>query len=131
MVIGLETRWKDMEIDLLSLSECVQDFFKGKGFHVVANKSDNEYRIVVKPRVGHKVIENIYVNIIGGPNDFAVKFSAGSRSHVLTFLGSLMALLGGGTFAVRGFKSEEALDKLERDFRVFIAEKVWQLRRVI
>jgi hypothetical protein len=130
-VNGLETRWKDMNVDLLSLSECVQDFFKKKGFLVVANRLDNEYRIVVKPRVGDRVIENIYINIVGGPNDFIVKFSAGSRSHVLTLWGTLTAFLGGGTFAVRGFKSEEALDKLEGDFRVFIAEKVWQFRRVV
>lgn len=120
-----------MNVDLSKLSEYVQDFFSKEGFLVRVAKLNDEYRLVAKPKAYHKIIENIYINIVGSSNDFVVRFEAGSKSHIFTLLGSLMSFLGGGFFAVKGFKSEEALDKLEREFRVFIAEKVWQLRKVV
>lgn len=130
-VIRLEIRWKDMNVDLSKLSEYVQDFFRKEGFLVRVAKLNDGYQLVVEPRIYHKIIENIYINIVGSSNDFVVRFKAGSKSHSFTLWGNLMSFLGGGFFAVKGFKSGEALDKLEREFRVFIAEKVWQLRKVV
>jgi hypothetical protein len=126
----MEMEWKGMNVDLLELYDCIKGFFECRGFRVFGGKSNGEYHVVAIPMLHHKIVEKVQVNITGNPDDFTVKFVAGSSSHRMAFIGSLMAFIGGGFLAKKGFDSEETLDRLEKDFRVFISEKVWQLRRV-
>lgn len=124
----METEWKDMHVNLSKLSVSVQEFFTKKGFAVDASKSDGKFQILVKPKTQHKILERVQVSITGNSDDFSVKLSATSRSRGFMIFGALTALLGGGFFASKGLRSDETVEKFEKDFRVFIAEKVWELQ---
>lgn len=124
----METKWKDMHVDLAKLSASVQEYFAKKDFTADVSKSDEEFRILVKPKTHHKILERIQVTINGNPNSFSVKLSATTRSRSFIIFGTLTTLLGGGLFSSKGLKSDESLEKVEKDFRMFVAEKVWELR---
>jgi hypothetical protein len=126
----LETKWKGMHVNLSKLNASVQEFFTKKGFAVDAGKSDGKFQILVKPKTHHKILERIQVTITGNSEDFSVRLSATSRSRGFMIFGTVTALLGGGSFASKGLKSDETVEKLEKDFRIFIAEKVWELQNV-
>lgn len=127
IVITLEMRWEGMNTDLSRLSELIQDFFRKKEFKVTADKINNEYRIIANPRQFHGIIEKILITVSGSPSNFTVKMTATAKSRSLVLLGNLVSLFGFGFLAVKGHQSEENLEKLERELKVFIAEKVWQV----
>ena len=126
----MEMHWRNMNADLSKLCEFIKEFFRGKEFDVSVGKFDDHYRIVVKPRKLHEMVGNVLVIIEGEPNDFYVKMTLSNLSRSLTFLGSILSFLGFGFLAVKGYKSEEKFEKLEREFKAFIAEKVWKVSRI-
>ena len=105
----------------------IEGFFRDKGFAVKTLKLDGVYRIVVRPRKIHEIVGNIEVTIEGGAEDFCVRLLSPNISRLLIFLGSLFSFLGFGFLASRGYKSEENLDRLRREFKAFVAEKVWEV----
>lgn len=129
LILGvfMEDRWKNKNVDLSLLSDCIAQFFKEKNFAVFVRKSKRKYRIIATPRPFHKIAENINVNISGRPDDFLVKFIAGSHSRALVRHGALAALFGGGYLALKGFKSQEALEKLEKEYWIYVDKEIWQL----
>jgi hypothetical protein len=128
MATELETKWKDMHVDLSKLNASFQEYFTRKGFTVNTGKAGEEHVILVKPRSQHKIVERIQVTITGNSDDLSVRFLASSRSRGFMIFGTLTALLGGGLFASKGLKSDETIEKLEKDFREYVSEKVWELR---
>ena len=52
----METKWKDMHVNLSKLTVSVQEFFTKKGFAVDASKSDGKFQILVKPKTHHKIL---------------------------------------------------------------------------
>jgi len=89
--------------------------------------SEKEHHIIARPRQFHGIVEEINVYIIGEPEDFKVKFVAGSRSNAWIKLGTITSLLGGGVFLVKGLKSQEALEKLEKEFWDYVNKTAWSL----
>ncbi len=122
-----EMRWEKSNADLLRLSRLIEEFFWNKGFAVKTLKLDGVYRIVARPRKVHEIVGNIEVTIEGDAEDFCVRLLSSNSSRVFIFLGSLFSFLGFGFLASRGYKSEENLDKLRREFKAFVAEKVWEI----
>jgi len=123
----MEVQWKDRNIELSTLADCICQFFTERNFTVSLNNSNTNYVIVVKPRRSHKIAENIRISVKGKPNDFTVDFIAGSHSRALVILGTLTTFLGGGSFSLKGLKSKEALEKLERKFWAYLTEKICRL----
>lgn len=123
----MKDRWKDKNVDLSVLADCIVRFFAENLFAVSIAKSSGEYRIVARPKRFHGIAENIRVSVSGEPNDFSVKFTAGSHSRALVRYGTLTAILGGGYLSLKGLKSLEALEKLCKKFWKYVDEKVWQL----
>jgi len=123
----MEEHWKNGNVDLAALSEHIAKFFEHRGFTSYVKKSGKDYHIIAKPSLHLKMVENIHVFVNGQPNDFTVRLVAGVHSHKLTMYGNLATLLGGGFFALKGLKSEEAVEKLDREFRIYVAAKIRQL----
>lgn len=123
----MEDRWEDKNVDLSVLADCIARFFEENLFAASVDKSGGEYRIVARPKSSHRIAENIRVSVSGQPNDFSVKFIAGSHSRALVMYGNLTAFLGGGYLSLKGLKSLEALDKLDEKFWKYVDEKVWKL----
>jgi len=120
----MESRYTNRDVDLSLLSKWVERFFKKKGFSTIREEETGGYRIVAKPTYVHDVVGRITVPVSGNSNDFVVKFFSGMRSSVLTKYGGLTTLFGGGILFLRGIKSQEAEERLERNFWIYVDEKI-------
>lgn len=123
----MEDRYKGKNVDLSILSERIVRFFSEREFTASLHKKEESYVIVATPKTYHGIAENINVYVSGTPNDFSIKFEAGSHSRALVRFGNLVTLLGGGFLALKGLKSQDELDKLENNFWKYVDETVWHL----
>lgn len=122
----MESTYYDVEVDLESLSEIAEEFFKKKGFRTVRKEEYGEFRILIIPTHIHEIIGKITVTLSPNThqNSFVVKFFSGNRSDFLMKFGRLTTLFGGGIAYLRGVKSRESEEKLERKFWVYFEEKL-------
>jgi hypothetical protein len=121
---AMETSFVGRNVDLSLLGEWVERFFKNKEFKVAINKKAVGYTVTAGPTYVHEIVGNINVSVYGEPNDFVVRFIAGARSGLYKKFGLLTSLFGGGVLLMRGMKSEEAEEKVEKDFWVYVEEKI-------
>ncbi|MCW3980508.1 MAG: hypothetical protein NWF11_03440 [Candidatus Bathyarchaeota archaeon] len=120
----MEYRYVGRNVDLSLLSEWIIRFLKRKGFIVVKEDMEKGSRIVAKPTHIHEIIDLVRVSILGDSKDFLVKFTVGARSRFFVKFGLLTEWLGGGFAFLRGSKSQDEEDELERKFWIFIHEKI-------
>ena len=120
-------RWIERNVDLLMLCESIIKFFERKRLKVVREHVENGCSIVVMPRRVLGLREEIVISITGNANDFEVRLVAGDKSRSLRNLGTITSLFGGGFFALEGLKSLEAIEKLEKEFWLFMDEAVGYL----
>lgn len=117
-------RYTDRNVDLALLGQWVQWFFKRKEFRTSEEVEDGNFRIVARPTYVHEIVDTITVSVSGSPDDFKVGLYTGARSEALMKIGQLASLFGLGVLFLRGIRSEDAGVRLERDFWVFIEEKI-------
>jgi hypothetical protein len=112
---------KAINLDLLC--GAIKEFFEHKGFLVNVDKVANEFRfLILTPKLeGRRKI--IKVNVINNVNGFCVEFIP-SSSSAFSFLGYLLRFFGGGIFEKLSLEDREFLDRLEREFWVFVEEIV-------
>jgi hypothetical protein len=123
----VKSRYKGKNVDLSLLSERVVKFFIEKEFTTSLRKEKEKYVIVATPQMFHGIAENINVEVSGGADDFTVTFDAGSHSRGFVILGNILALFGAGFFVLKGIKSLEEIEKLEKTFWAYVDETIWQL----
>lgn len=125
----MESSYYDMDVDLESLSEIAEEFFKKKGFRTFRKEEGGGFRILIAPTHIHEIVGKITVTISGHQNSFVVKFFSGNRSEILVKFGRLTSLFGGGIAYLRGVKSQASEERLERKFWVYLEEKMNLLAR--
>lgn len=123
----MEDRWKDKNINLSILSNRLVQFFEARDFVTFREDSEKKYHIVVAPRRFHDILEEIDVYVSGEPDSFKVRFDSGARSRELVRYGILTTVFGGGRLTLKGLKSQEALEKLEREFWIYLDRVIWSL----
>ncbi|NIR86990.1 hypothetical protein GWO13_05215 [Candidatus Bathyarchaeota archaeon] len=123
----MQRQWTGKNVNLALLSERVEDFFKDRGFSTEKDESAGEYTILWAPPRVRNIRDGMTVRIFGNPNDFVVEIIASERTRGSIRLGLLTKLFGGGYLVVRGLRAKEALEKLEREFWVYVEEKVAHL----
>ena len=116
--------YKGRNVDLSLLSRWVERFFRKKEFRVTKETEEETFRIVARPTYVHEIVDTITVSVSGNSNDFVVKLYIGTRSEVLMKIGQLASLFGLGVLFLRGVKSDEAGETLQREFWVFVEEKI-------
>jgi hypothetical protein len=116
-------------VDLRQLNQLVERFFKSKGFRTSIESGENSFTIVSRATHVHDIVGAITVSILGKPNEFTLAFFSGERSEAFKKFGQLTSLLGGGTLFLRGARSQEEEEKLERFFWIYIEEKIDLLTR--
>jgi hypothetical protein len=116
--------YKGRNVDLSLLSRWIERFFRKKEFRVSKETEEETFRIVARPTYVHEIVDTITVAVSGNSNDFAVKLYIGTRSEVLMKIGQLASLFGLGVLFLRGVKSDEAGETLQRQFWVFMEEKI-------
>lgn len=116
--------YKGRNVDLSLLSRWIERFFRKREFRVTKEIEEETFRIVARPTYVHEIVDAITVSVSGNPNDFVVKLYIGTRSEVLMKIGQLASLFGLGVLFLRGVKSDEAGETLQREFWVFLEEKI-------
>jgi len=112
------------------LRERIVRFYDELNFVTSVRETEEKHIVTAMPKPFHGIGERIEVSISGKPNDFSVRFDAGSRSRILVQFGSFATLLSGGYFVLKGLRSQEELEKLERRFWIYVDETVWYLSSV-
>ncbi len=123
----MQRQWTGKGVDLALLSEGVEDFLKDRGFLTEKEESAGEHKILWVSPNARDMRNAMTVRIFGNPNDFRVEIIASERTSGPIRLGLLTRLFGGGYLVVRGLRAKEALEKLEREFWVYVEERVAQL----
>jgi len=121
-------RWTEKSVDLGSLSNYIDDFFKSRGFSTKRNESGNERAILLRPKYSAIKLEApINVRITGNSDDFTIDIKASELTTRSIRVGMLTKSIGGGYFLLKGLKMQEELEKLEKEFWIYIENKVTQL----
>jgi hypothetical protein len=125
----MQGRWVGKNLDLALLGERVENFFEAKGFKITKERSASEYKVSAKTQQSVGMLGPVIVRILGDSNDFSIEFSTSERSRSVVKFGFVTSMFGGGSFIRRGLKSQEAEEKLEKDFWIYIEEAVAQLAK--
>ena len=120
----MEYRYVGRNVDLSLLLEWIVRFLRRKEFVVVKEDTEKGSEVIAKPTHVHDIIGLIRVSVLGDSTDFRVTFTVGARSRLFMKFGALTEWLGGGFAFLRGAKSQDEEDELERRFWIFIHEKV-------
>ncbi|MEM3579652.1 MAG: hypothetical protein QXH40_01465 [Candidatus Bathyarchaeia archaeon] len=118
----MKDSWKGKNIDLKVLSDCICQFFTNEGFDVSLKRKKEAYIITVFPKSFHGISEKIFVYIKGKPDDFTVEFLPGPLLRHLTLFTPFYSLILGGHLYLKGSRSLEKIDELERRFWRFVDE---------
>ena len=122
-----QKRWTGKDANLRLLTERIERFFNNNGFKTRRNTLPKGYEISIASHHIRDFKAAIKVKILGVPHDFIVEFSVGTPSRFFTMLRLSTIPFGGGIFVLRGLKLQEALERLEKDFWIYVAETVTYL----
>jgi len=123
----MQRRWTEKNVNLALLSECVEDFFKDRGFSTEKDELAGGYTIRWAPPRVRNMRDAMTAKILGNPNDFVVEIVASERAWGSIRLGILTKMFGGGYLVLRSLRAKEALEKLEREFWAYVEEKAAHL----
>lgn len=123
----MQGRWVGKNLDLALLGKRIENFFEAKGFKITKERTASEYEVSAKIQQGVSMLGPVIVRILGDSNDFSIEFLTSERSHSVVKFGFVTSMFGGGSFIRRGLKSQEAEEKLEKDFWIYIEDAIAQL----
>lgn len=118
------TRWTGRNVDLALLIESIEGFLSVRGCKISRKESERRCLVVGRPENTSDVLEDVSVKISGEPNDFTVEFISGGKSRSSILLGFLTSMIGGGNLMLKGVRSQESSDKLEKEFWSYLEEKM-------
>lgn len=124
----MQRRWTGKNVDLDSLSTSLEDFLKSRQVVTQKSESAGERKILLQPNYSTiKLKEPVSVRIAGEPDDFIVDLRASELVTRQVRIGMLTKPIGGGHYLLRSLKLQEELEKLEKEFWIFVEDKVAQL----
>lgn len=125
----MRTQWVEKSLDLSMLVENIKQFFHDLDFEVSYEKVQEGYVIQADSKIS-KLRLRINVNVLGGPDDFAVEFLSGSKGGFFSrsmVAGYLTSMFGGGYLIRRSSERRELLDKVEGWFWKHVQVQVAEL----
>lgn len=123
----MQRQWSGKDVDLALLSDLVEDFLSGKGFKTRKDALANGYSFLATPMRVCDVREEVTVKVLGDSKNFEVEFLPRGKSRLSVRTGYLTALFGGGNLLLKGLKSYEALERMEKEFWLYLEETVARL----
>ena len=124
----MQRRWTGKGVDLDSLCSYVDDFFTNRKLLTEKSESSGERTLLVHSKhATRKWGEPISLRITGNSDDFMIDLKASELAARTVRAGMLTKSLGGGYFLLKGLKLQEELEKLEREFWIYVEDKVAQL----
>jgi hypothetical protein len=116
-----------MNINLSDLVKKIVQFFESKEFDsITAFETEDGYEVIAGDSKHYKMENGVSVTIHGKPDDFTVGLNSHKEEKRSTLPLMLTSMFGGGYFLLKNFRSEEAMQKLERDFRQKIDNMIAQ-----
>ena len=114
----MKSQWVGKNMDLSLLAERVRSFFHGTDFATRVEQVKEGYIVEAVSKIPNLKL-NVNVEILGRPNDFTVKFSAGSKGGYFSLsmiIGYLTTMFGGGYLVSTGARKQGTLEMIEKDF---------------
>jgi hypothetical protein len=109
--------WKDLNVNLSVLVQKTIQFFESNEFNnVTALKTETGYQVIAGDSKWYKMENDVSVTVEGKPDDFTVSLTSCKEEKKYGLPLILTSMFGGGYFLLKNFRSEEAMQKLERDF---------------
>lgn len=115
----MQRNWRDLNVNLSNLVQKIIQFFESKEFNdVTALETETGYQVIAGDSKFYKMENDVTVTIEGKPDDFTVSLTSCREARARATLPLILtSMFGGGYFLLKNFRSEEAMQKLERDFR--------------
>jgi len=124
----MRRKWIEKNVDLVLLKRCIEDFFRNRGFKTKIDESAGECKILVMQQQARDRLEDVNIRISGTSKDFAIELSeAGEWTRYAVRLGYMTTMIGGGSLLLRGLKSREALERLEKEFWAYVEDIIGRL----
>lgn len=123
----MRRRWLGKNVDLALLSDLVEGFLSRRGFKTRKDTSAEGYTLLAAPLRVCDVREDVTVKVFGDSKDFEVEFLSSEKSRLSVRTGYLTTLFGGGNLLLKGLKLYEALEKMEKEFWLYLEETVARL----
>ena len=123
----MQRRWTEKNVDLDLLSDCIEDFFKNRSFVTKRTESQGERTILWQSERAAKAEKPISARITGNSDDFTIELKASELTDRSVRFGMLTKSIGGGYFLLKSLKLREALEKLEKEFWIYVEDKVAEL----
>ena len=125
--ISMQRRWTGKNVDLDLLSDCVEDFFKSRSFVTKRTESQGEHTILWQSERTARTQEAMSVKVVGYSDDFTIELKASELTNRSVRLGMLTKPIGGGYFLLKSLKLREALERIEKEFWIYMEDKVAEL----
>ena len=114
----MQRNWKDLNVNLSSLVQKIVEFLESKEFNnVTALETETGYQVIAGDSKNYKMENDVSITIEGKPNDITINLASCKEEKRFELPLILTQMFGGGYFLLKNFRSEEAMQKLERDFR--------------
>jgi hypothetical protein len=123
----MQKNWRDLNVNLSNLVQKVIGFFESEKFNnVTALKTEKGYQVIAGDSDRYKMESDVSVAIEGKPDDFTISLTSCKEEKTNRVPMMLAQMFGGGYFYLKSLKSQEAMQKLEIDFRKKIDNMVAQ-----
>jgi hypothetical protein len=127
MVSPVQKSCIGLNVSLSSLVKEIIQFFESKEFNnVTALETETGYQVIAGDSKHYKIEKDVSVTIQGKANDFTISLTSNTEERRPSLPLILTSMFGGGYFLLKNFRSEEAMQKLERDFRERISKMIEQ-----
>ena len=127
----MQTSWKGQNVNLANLVQKIIQFFESNRFdNVTALKTETGYQVIAGDSNRYKMENDVSVTVNGMPDDFSVSLTSCKQEKKFALPLILTSMFGGGFFVLKDLKSDEAMQKLERDFRAKIGNMIEQSREL-
>jgi hypothetical protein len=127
MAHSVQKSWKGLNVNLSNLVKEIIQFFESKEFNnVTALETETGYQVIAGDSKHYKMEKDVSVTIEGKADDFTISLTPCTDERRPSLPLILTSMFGGGYFLLKNFRSEEAMQKLERDFRERIGNMIEQ-----
>lgn len=126
----VQATWRNLNVNLLSLVQKIISFFESEEFNnVTAFETERGYEIIVGDSKRYKMGNDVSVTIEGKPDEFTINLTSTKKEKGPSIPLMLAQMIGAGYFALKELKSEEAMQKLEKEFKLKINSIIAQARQ--
>jgi hypothetical protein len=123
----MRKNWVGKNVDLASLNDQIESFFRDKGLKTRKDQSEDSYTVLWSPPVDVRAGRTFKIITQGTSDDFWIDFPDDEPARRSILSGFATTLFGGGTLILRGLRLREFLEKTEREFWPFVEDSVSKL----